>query len=1160
MLRRSVSLDDRYKLESGKVLLTGIQALVRLPLDQARRDRRAGLATAGFISGYRGSPLGGYDMQLARAKALLDEHHVHVQPGINEDLAATAVWGSQQVDLHTGARYEGVFGIWYGKSPGVDRTGDVFRHANYTGTARHGGVLAIAGDDPLGKSSTIPCQSDFAFVDFEIPVLAPASVQDVLDLGLHGFALSRHSGLWVGMTAVADLMDGSETVEVDPERLTTLLPADDDTPRHITLAALQLQTRLISEERVRRYRLPAARAYSRLNRLNRVVLDGDAPRIGLVASGKSWADLLETLDILGIDEAEAKRLGLRLMKVAMPWPLEPETMREFARGLESVLVVEYKRPLVETQLKEQLYHLDAASRPRVLGKTDEQGRPLLPDVRDLTPADIAPVLLGLLPEEAGGGRMAEIVDGLKARADQAALFAASSLRPPYFCSGCPHNTSTRVPEGSRAMAGIGCHIMAQTMGRAEDSLSQMGGEGVAWLGQIPFTETEHVFVNLGDGTYYHSGILAIRAAVAAKARVTYKLLYNDAVAMTGGQAVDGPLSVPQVTRQLAAEGVSRIVVLSEDAGRYRDARNLAPGVVVQDRAELDRVQGELRAYPGVSVLIYDQTCAAEKRRRRKRGQYPDPARRLFINERVCEGCGDCSVQSNCLSVEPLETPFGAKRQINQSTCNKDYSCAKGFCPSFVVVEGGELKRGSADPGWITAAAGELAAPRPRLPERGHDTLLTGIGGTGVTTVTAVLAMAGHLDGLEVATLDVTGLAQKGGAVTSHLRLAPSGRGIAGGRIAPGQADALLACDLVVAAGRESLGLCDPERTLAIADAAIVPTAEFTLKQTESYREARLESRIAKAVRELSSHDVTDLARRLFGDVIYANMILVGAAHQKGLLPLSLEAIEQAIRLNGVAVDQNLAAFCAGRLMIGRPEALGLAEVEPGAALAEGLDALIERLASELVAYQDRAYADRYRRLVQRVRAAERGGAAGDERLTRAVATSFFKLMAYKDEYEVARLYGDPAFQARLGQTFEGKVRLSVQLAPPLLARTDPATGRPRKMTFGPWVFTAFRLLRRLKVLRGTLLDPFGHSAERRTERRLIKDYERTMESLLGDLSPYTYELAVEVARIPERIRGFGPIKAASLRKAREAEAALLARFDEQSRAEIREAAFLLAAE
>jgi indolepyruvate ferredoxin oxidoreductase len=1156
MLRRSVSLDDRYKLESGKVLLTGIQALVRLPLDQARRDRHAGLATAGFISGYRGSPLGGYDQQLARVKAFLDEHHIHVRPGVNEDLAATAVWGSQQVNLHPGARFEGVFGIWYGKSPGVDRTGDVFRHANFTGTSRHGGVLAIAGDDLLGKSSTIPCQSDFAFVDAEIPVLAPASVQDVLDLGLHGFALSRHSGLWVGMTAVADLMDGAETVEVDPERLSILLPADDDTPRHITLAALQLQTRLVSEERVRRYKLPAARAYARLNHLNRVVLDGDAPRIGIAASGKSWTDLLETLDILGIDEAEARRLGLRLMKVSMPWPLERESMREFAEGLESVLVLEYKRPLVETQLKEQLYHLDAASRPRVLGKTDEAGRPLLPDVHDLSPADIAPVLLGLLGEDTQSGRMREVADGLKRRADQAALFAASSVRQPFFCPGCPHNTSTRVPEGSRAMAGIGCHIMAQTMGRSEDSLCQMGGEGVAWLGQIPFTETEHVFVNLGDGTYYHSGILAIRAAVAAGARVTYKLLYNDAVAMTGGQAVDGPLSVPQVTRQLAAEGVERIVLLSEDPGRYRHARDLAPGVAVEDRAELDRMQEELRTYPGVSVLIYDQTCAAEKRRRRKRGQYPDPARRMFINERVCEGCGDCSVQSNCLAVEPLETPFGTKRQINQSTCNKDYSCARGFCPSFVVVEGGELKHGSAEPRWITAAA-ELPAPPPRLPEAGYDALLTGIGGTGVTTVTSVLAMAGHLDGLEVATLDVTGLAQKGGAVTSHLRIAPAGRRVAGGRIATGQADALLACDLVVAAGRESLGLCDPERTVAIADAAITPTAEFTLKQTESYRDARLEGRIAKAVREFSSHDVTDLARRLFGDVIYANMMLVGAAHQKGLLPISLEALEQAIRLNGVAVEQNLAAFAAGRLLIGRPEALGLAEPELGAAAHEELDALIERLASELVAYQDRAYAERYRRLVQRVRAAEHGS---DGRLARAVASSFFKLMAYKDEYEVARLYGDPAFRERLGQTFEGKARLSVQLAPPLLARTDPSTGRPRKMTFGPWVFTVFRLLKGLKVLRGTPLDPFGHTAERRAERRLVAEYERTIGKLLADLSPYTYDLAVEIARIPERIRGFGPIKAASLQKAKDAETALLARFEEQSRAEIREAAFLLAAE
>jgi indolepyruvate ferredoxin oxidoreductase len=1149
MKHRSISLDDRYVLEQGDVLLSGVQALVRLPLDHARRDRRAGLNTAGFISGYRGSPLGGYDQQLARARRFLHEHHVHVEPGVNEDLAATAVWGSQQVNLHPGARYDGVFGIWYGKAPGLDRSGDVLKHANFTGTWRYGGVLAVAGDDPLGKSSTLPCQSEFAFADAEIPVLAPADVQDVLDLGLHGLALSRSSGLWVGMVAVADLMDGSATVNVDPARLSIVAPPDDGAERHITLAALKLQNRQALEERMRRQKLPAARLYARFNRLNRVVADTPAPRIGIAASGKAWTDLRETLDLLGIDDALAARIGLRLMKIAMPWPLEPETVKEFAEGLETILVVEAKRPLVETQLKELLFHMDAARRPRVLGKTDEHGAPLLPDVRDLTPADLAPVLLGLIPAELQTDRMHEAASRLAVRYEEASVEATASMRAPYFCSGCPHNGSTRVPDGSRAMAGIGCHIMAQWMGRAEDAYSQMGGEGVAWLGQAPFTDERHVFVNLGDGTYHHSGILAIRAAVAAGANVTYKLLYNDAVAMTGGQAVDGPLSVPQVTRQLAAEGVGRIVVVSEDPARYADGRDLAPSVAVHERGDLDAVQDELRAYEGVSVLVYDQTCAAEKRRRRKKQQYPDPQRRLFINDRVCEGCGDCSVQSNCLSVEPTLTPFGTKRAINQSSCNKDYSCAKGFCPSFVVVEGGSLRRPEVDLETILARAAELpASPTPSL-DRSANLVLTGIGGTGVTTVSAILAMAGHVDGLEVASLDVTGLAQKGGAVMSFLRFAPPGRAIAGARLAPGEADALIASDLVVSAGRECLSLCDPARTRAVADSRIAPTAEFVQRQTESYRNDRLDARLRKAVRELAPFDVAGLAERLLGDAIYANMILAGAAFERGLLPLSRDAIEQAIRLNGIAADQNLAAFGAGRLLVADPAALGPAEPAAQTDEPEDLDALTARLAAELAAYQDRAYSERYLALVEPVRDAESALGMCDLNLTRAVATSFFKLMAYKDEYEVARLYVDPAFRARLERQFEGQARVSVQLAPPLLAPKDKASGRPRKLTFGPWIFKAFALLARLRFLRGTALDPFGRTEERRTERGLIERFERRITELLPELSPFTHEIALEIARLPEQIRGFGHVKAASLERARQAEIELLHRFEERRRIE-----------
>jgi indolepyruvate ferredoxin oxidoreductase len=940
-------------------------------------------------------------------------------------------------------------------------------------------------------------------------------------------------------------------------------PADDGSPRHITLAGLKLQGRHGAEERLRLFKLPAAKLYARLNRLNRVVWDSRRPRLGIIASGKNWLALRDALRLLGIDERMADRYGLRLMKASMPWPLDEADMFAFARGLNTVLVVESKRPLIETQLKEQLYHLDASQRPAIIGKTDVSGAPLLPQTGDLHAEDIAPALLKLLPPGEVTSAMRETAAKLEALKRQADAVATPNPRTPYFCSGCPHNTSTRVPEGSRAMAGIGCHIMAQMVeGRADDAFSQMGGEGVAWLGQSAFTETPHIFVNLGDGTYHHSGSLAIRAAVAAKANVTYKILYNDAVAMTGGQKVDGPISVAEITRQLAAEGVKRIELVAEDPTRH-NPRELAPGVTIHPRDDLDQVQRELRDTSGVSVLIFDQTCAAEKRRRRKRGEYPTPAKRLFINDRVCEGCGDCSVQSNCVSIEPLETLFGTKRQINQSACNMDFSCAKGFCPSFVEVEGAGLKRSGVSPDAIIEAAAGLAEPTTANTGRETKLLLTGIGGTGVTTVSAILAMAAHIDGKQAASLDVTGLAQKGGAVLSHLAIAPAGAPAPIARIVPSGADCIIAGDVVVAASGECLALCDAERTVAVADDDIAPTAEFVLQGSQGYRTSRPKIRLAKAVRELTSRRIGSAAEALLGDTIYGNMMLVGVAFQQGLIPLSSQAVEQAIALNGTAAKANLAAFHAGRLLVARPDALDRFSAAPADTASKSLNDLIGSFARELTAYQDEAYAARFLRLVNRVRRAEAALYSDPAMpLTEAAARSMFKLMAYKDEYEVARLYSDPAFKAKLAAAFAGKPRLKLLLAPPLISRTDPATGRPRKMTFGPWIFAAFKVLTKFKRLRGTRLDPFGWTEERRIERRLIEDYERTIEALLPALTPASIQSAIAIAALPMRIQGFGPVKAARIAEVTALEAKLLKEFCEQSARVGQEipAAGLLAAE
>jgi indolepyruvate ferredoxin oxidoreductase len=1151
-ITRTISLDDKYVATRGRVYLTGIQALVRLTLDQARLDAEAGLRTGGFVSGYRGSPLAGYDTELTRAGRHLSPASIVFKPGVNEELGATAVWGTQKVGHHgKGSDYDGVFGIWYGKAPGVDRAGDVLRQANASGTAAKGGVLALAGDDHLAKSSILPAQSEFFFEHVEMPVLNPSDIQEVLDYGLHGLAMSRFSGLWSGLICLADTMDASATVSVDPRRLAFVHPEDRDPRRHDDLnRVLLLGNRLETERLLRDIRIPAARAYVRANGLDRVAFGASRPRIGIIATGKAYRDLRQAFELIGLTEERARDIGLAIYKVAMPWPLEPVGLSNFARGLERLLVVEHKRAFLEPQIKEIAYDWPERARPAVWGKKTPEGGPFLSDVLELAVAEIIPALLAFLPSDFVTGEMRTVAERMNRQVMWSQGHAERAARVPYFCSGCPHSTSTVVPEGARSMPGIGCHAMTEIPGRTTDGQIAMGGEGVLWVGQSEFSNDTHVFANVGDGTYFHSGILAIRQAVASKVSITYKILYNDAVAMTGGQPVDGTLTVPQLTRQLEAEGVERVVVVSEEPDAYLGRHDLAPGTDVFHRDDLMEVQTELQALKGVTVLIYDQTCAAEKRRRRKRGGLADPDMRLFINERVCEGCGDCSVQSNCISVEPSPTAFGEKRRINQSSCNKDFSCVKGFCPSFVYVEGAELRR--ADTGHIDIDA--LAAELPEAEVAGLSTtlnlLIAGIGGAGVTTTAAVLAMAAHVDGKQASTLDMTGLAQKGGPVTSHLRFSTLERAIEGPRIPTASLDVLLASDMVVATNAEQLALLDRERTAGFANARVAPTAEFVMKQTLSFDEARMLQTLKSACPTFIGHDVASIAEALFGDAIYANMMLVGMALQAGRLPLSNTALETAIRLNGAAVKNNLAAFRAGRVLAA--DAGKILSALPGTgdvvrAEDMDLDTRIGFLGNELAAYQDAAYAQRFREAIARLRKADEAGGNGTLRLTRSAADMAYKVMAYKDEYEVARLYSEPGFRARLESQFKDPAKLKVMLAPPLVSRgLDPKTGRPRKIAFGPWIFTAFRLLARFKGLRGGAFDPFGRTSERRMERQLVETYLADLERIAGLVGHAGYGLLVELARIPDTVRGFGPVKEANHAKAMEKRAALLARLDGES--------------
>ena len=1152
-----ITLDDKYTLDRGRAFMSGVQALVRLPMLQRQRDRAAGLDTAGFISGYRGSPLGTYDQSLWAAKKHLAEHRIVFQPGVNEELAATAVWGTQQLDLFPQTkRHDGVFGIWYGKGPGVDRCIDVFKHANMAGTARHGGVLAIAGDDHIAKSSTAAHQSDHVFKACGMPVFFPSTVQEILDHGLHAIALSRYAGVWSGMKTIQEVVESSSSVSVDPDRVDILLPEDFQMPPgglHIRWPDAPLE----QEARLMDHKWYAALAYIRANRLNHNVVEGPNDRFGLIASGKAYNDLRQALHDLGLDDDTCRALGVRVHKVGVVWPLEASITRRFAQGLQEILVVEEKRQMIEYQLKEELYNWRADVRPNVLGKFDEPDGDqsggewsmpnpsqnwLLRAKADLTPSIIARAVarrlkrLGVPADVAA--RMDERLRVIDAREQALAAQAKTPVgeRTPWFCSGCPHNTSTRVPEGSRALAGIGCHYMATWMDRDTVTFSQMGGEGVAWVGQAPFTTDAHVFANLGDGTYFHSGLLAIRQSIASGVNITYKILYNDAVAMTGGQRVgerpEGH-SVPQIMQTLVAEGVAKLVIVTDDPVKYAGVA-LSPGVTVHHRDELDAIQRQFRALKGTTAIIYDQTCATEKRRRRKRGLMADPAKRVVINEAVCEGCGDCSVQSNCLSVEPVETEFGRKRRINQNSCNKDFSCVKGFCPSFVTVEGGQLRKPQRQKKGDLAALPPLPEPALPMAESAWGIVVAGVGGTGVITIGQILGMAAHLEGKGVVTQDAAGLAQKGGATWSHIQIANRPEAIFTTKVDTAQADLVIACDPLVAAQRPTLATMQPGRTWVALNRHGAPTASLVRNPDWQFPEAGCDSALEQAVgaQGLGTFDAEQAATELLGDSIYANPLLLGYAWQHGRIPLGRTAILRAMELNGVQVAANQAAFEWGRRCAHDPSgvrSLFAAQKVIQIVRRPSLDETIARRTEFLSAYQNAAYAEQYRAFVARVREAE--APLSSTRLTEAVAQGLFKLMAYKDEYEVARLHADAAFAAKVGEMFDGEVKLVHHFAPPILGKTD-AQGRPVKQAFGPWMHKALPWLATLKFLRGTAFDPFGRTEERRTERALIQEYRASVEALLARLSKERLDTAVEIARLPLEIRGFGHVKAANLEKVR----------------------------
>ncbi len=1111
---------------------------------QYLRDKAAGLNTASYISGYRGSPLHNIDKELWRANRFLADRAIHFIPGINEDLPATSCLGTQQSSMFGDSTHDGGFAMWYGKGPGLDRSIDAVRHGNLIGTSRHGGVLAVVGDDHAMKSTDVPAASETMFADLQMPMLYPATVEEIVDYGLYGWAMSRFSGAWTGFKVTADTVDAAASIDGDPHRLQIILPAFDFPDDGVNIRAGDRWN--FQETRLRQYKLPAALAFARANNLNQVVLESPRPRIGIISSGKAAVDVRQALMELGISGAQAADLGIVMLKMGMPFPFDGDAVRQFADGLEEVVVVEEKRRFMESKVRDTLYDLPDGRRPRVVGRYDSEGKEMLPGCGEFGAEEIARALAGRIAHFHTSERITARLAFLDAKAGRAAQRQEMAVtRIPYFCSGCPHNTSTKVPEGSRGQGGVGCHYMATYMDRDTDAHTQMGGEGANWIGHFPFSKAGHVFQNIGDGTYFHSGLLAIRACIAAEVNITYKILYNDAVAMTGGQPIDGELSPMLISQQVHAEGVRKIVVVSDQPDKYPASADFAPGTTFEHRRALARVQRELRQVEGVSVLIYDQTCAAEKRRRRKRGDMEDPARRLFVNHLVCEGCGDCSTTSNCMSVLPLQTEFGRKRKIDQSSCNKDYSCAEGFCPSFVSVVGG-IPRKAGAVADVPEKVRLLPEPRrPALVEgETYGILITGIGGTGVVTISALLTMAAHMEGKAFSTIDQFGMAQKGGAVSSHVRLAVNQDDIQSARLSTGTADLILGCDSLVTASELSLAAIDPGRSHVLVNNNQAITGQFALDPNLEFPSDDVEIRIQAETGpgKATFLNATRLATALLGDAIGANLFMLGHAYQQGLIPVSAEAIGQAIEMNGVAIEMNKSAFLWGRRAAVDLEAV-MGQADQGASLDlpdNDLPALVARRKEDLTAYQNRRLARRYGDLVEQVKSRESEITPDSQALAMAVARNLYKLMAYKDEYEVARLYSDGRFKAALEQQFEGDYTLAFHLAPPVLSRISPDTGLPVKRDFGPWMGTAMTWLARLKFLRGGPLDVFGRTEERRTERRLIVEYEAMIGELLTGLKASNLGLAVRLAQVPELIVGYGHIKARHLQDANTLQDNLLA--------------------
>ena len=1168
----TVTLDDKYTLDVGRAFMSGVQALVKLPMLQRQRDALQGKNTAGFISGYRGSPLGGYDQSLWKAKDHLKAQNIVFQPGVNEELAATALWGTQQLGFAPAGsnKFDGVFGIWYGKGPGVDRCSDVFKHANMAGTTPWGGVLAVAGDDHVAKSSTAAHQSDHIFKACGLPVFFPASVQDILDQGLHALAMSRFAGIWSGMKTIQEIVESSATAHIDPERVQIVIPEFVMPPGGVHIR--WPDTALEQEARLFDYKWYAALAYIRANKLNHNVIEGTNggknDRFGLIASGKAYNDTRQALLDLGLDDERCRQLGIRLHKVAVVWPLEAQSTREFATGLREILVIEEKRQIIEYQLKEELYNWRDDVRPNILGKFDEADgdvsggewsipnpteRTLLRANADLTPAIIARAIAKRLKKLGVDSDTQRSMDAhlaviaAKEASLQTLTLGAAADRQPWFCSGCPHNTSTKVPEGSRAMAGIGCHFMSIWMDRSTFGFTQMGGEGVPWTGQQPFSNEKHVFANLGDGTYFHSGSLAVRQSVAAGVNITYKILYNDAVAMTGGQQIgERPegLSVVQIAQSMCAEGAQRVDVVTDEPDKYHGVK-LAEGVRVYHRDELDRIQREMREITGTTVIIYDQTCATEKRRRRKRGTMVDPAVRVMINEEVCEGCGDCGVQSNCLSIEPLETNLGRKRTINQSTCNKDTSCLKGFCPSFVTVEGGSFKKkltSDSSQALNPASLGALPEPAVLTTTQTWGIVVAGVGGTGVITIGQLLGMAAHMEGKGIVTQDSAGLAQKGGATWSHVLIANSQEDLRTTRVSMAAADLILGCDPIVSASKETTLRMRPGRTHVALNSNSTPTAAFVKNGNWQNPAEQCVAEISAQVgiEGVSSFDADTLAKQLMGDTIYVNPMILGYAWQKGWIPLRRESLIRAIELNDVQIKNNLNAFEWGRHAAHHLDVL-MQKIQPLKVIEfkkrERLEDIVADRMNRLTAYQNSAYAQLYQSRVQWVQAME--APLGKTLLTESVARHLYKLMAYKDEYEVARLHTQTEFLTRIQDTFEGDFKVHYHLAPPLLAKRN-SKGELIKQKFGPIVQTGFKLLAQLKGLRGTRLDAFGYTEERKTERALIGEYLEQLEFAMDSLTEKTHAKAIQVACVPENIKGFGHIKERNIKAARSMWASLKA--------------------